>query len=407
MSATRKRDLRSGRSIWEGSALVHMARRPLRRDRRTDALVIGAGISGALVADQLSDAGLDVTIIDRRGPVRGSTVASTALIQHAIDTPLSALARHIGTARAERIWRRSKLAVDALRERASRLSIRAAIRDRRTLYLDGPLLDREGLRVEADARRRAGFDVVELGAADLSSTFGIRRRAGLLSDGDLEADPRRLAAGFVAAAISRHATLHAPVEAVEVRPDASDVTVRTATGPTIRARHVVFATGYELAKGVPRKGHKIASTWAMSTPPRRMPPWPDGVFIWEAADPYLYLRTGPGNRVICGGEDAAIVDEERRDALLPAKTARLQRKLGALLPHLDARVERAWCGSFGSSATGTPSIGPVPGMRNCYAVMGFGGNGITFSMVAAQLLRGLITGNGDTDADLFSFTRSF
>ena len=46
-------------------------------------------------------------------------------------------------------------------------------------------------------------------------------------------------------------------------------------------------------------------------------------------------------------------------------------------------------------------------MPNCYAAMGYGGNGITFSMMAAQILRGLITGVGDADSDLVSFTRRF
>lgn len=44
-------------------------------------------------------------------------------------------------------------------------------------------------------------------------------------------------------------------------------------------------------------------------------------------------------------------------------------------------------------------------MKYCYAAMGYGGNGITFSMLAAQLLRGLITGDGDRD--LFSFSGKF
>jgi len=46
-------------------------------------------------------------------------------------------------------------------------------------------------------------------------------------------------------------------------------------------------------------------------------------------------------------------------------------------------------------------------MPQCYAAMGYGGNGITFSMMAAQMLRGMITGEGDPDADLVSFGRAF
>ena len=117
MGATRKRNLRSGHSIWQRRPLPGVPEQRLARDARCDVLIVGAGISGALAAEQLTDAGLAVVIIDRRGAVRGSTLASTALLQYEIDTPLSKLAKRIGVLRAERIWRRSKLALDALRER--------------------------------------------------------------------------------------------------------------------------------------------------------------------------------------------------------------------------------------------------------------------------------------------------
>ena len=131
--------------------------------------------------------------------------------------------------------------------------------------------------------------------------------------------------------------------------------------------------------------------------------WPDRCLIWEAADPYLYVRTAQGGRVICGGEDETFSDTAARDALLSEKTRRLEARLAALFPHIDARADYAWCGTFGLSDTGMPSIGPVPGMRNCYAVLGYGGNGITFSALAAQLLRNQIAGRGDPDAGLFAF----
>jgi glycine/D-amino acid oxidase-like deaminating enzyme len=128
---------------------------------------------------------------------------------------------------------------------------------------------------------------------------------------------------------------------------------------TIRARHVVFATGYELPKGVPRKGHSIATTWAIATRPQPRALWPGRGFIWEASDPYLYLRVGPAGRIICGGEDETFSDAETRDALTGSKIAAIEAKLAKMLPHVDARADYAWCGNFGGSTTGTPSIGPV------------------------------------------------
>lgn len=405
MSATRHRDLRTGRSVWFHRRLPAIARQTLTRDRSADVIVVGAGISGAMVADAMSDAGLRVLIVDRRPPVSGSTPASTALLQYEIDTPLTHLARSIGLTRAERVWRRSKLALDALRERIGHLGIAADAVDRESLYVDGTLLDPDALRVEARARRRAGFEVTDLVPRDVKARFGIAGRHGLLGYGNLAVDPRRLAAGFLAAALRRGARLYSPVEITSVEADASGVRATTKGGPTLRATSLVFATGYEVPKGVPTAGHTMVSTFAIATRPQPRRLWPNRGFIWEASEPYLYLRVGPDDRIICGGEDEPFSDAARRDALLPDKVTAIQRKLAALMPGVDVRADYTWCGNFGASDTGTPSIGRVPRLPHCYAVLGYGGNGITFSALAAQMLRNQIAGSGDPDSDLFSFRR--
>ncbi len=407
MSATHKKDLRTGRSIWMSRPLPAIPHAPLTRDAEADVAIVGAGISGAMVADALTEAGLSVIILDRRGPLKGSTPASTALLQYEIDTPLTELSARIGISRAERIWRRSKLALDALRERTRRLGIAADAANRDTLYLAGDVLDADALRLECAARRQAGFEVAFLKPGEVAERHGLGPRAAILGFDNLAADPRRLAAGFLKVALGRGARLHAPAEAVGVETAGAMVHVATADGPVVRVRHLVFATGYELPKRVPRKGHRIISTFCIATRPQPRATPRDMPFVWEASDPYLYLRRGPGGRIICGGEDEDFADEASRDARLPAKVAAIEAKLGKLLPGIEPGAECAWCGSFGASATGTPSIGSVPGLAGCYAVLGYGGNGITFSMMAAQILRGLIAGRGDPDSDLFSFRRSF
>ena len=122
-SVTQHRDLRTGRPIWLRHRRLPLAIKELARSLRCDVVIVGAGISGALIAETLSDAGLDVVVVDRRGPAAGSTAASTAMLQYEIDLPLSQMAGRIGTERATRIWRRSRLAVDALRERTERLGL--------------------------------------------------------------------------------------------------------------------------------------------------------------------------------------------------------------------------------------------------------------------------------------------
>ncbi|OHD08871.1 NAD(P)/FAD-dependent oxidoreductase [Sphingopyxis sp. RIFCSPHIGHO2_12_FULL_65_19] len=406
-SATHHRDLRTGQSIWSARRRPSIEEKPLTRDVACDIVVVGAGISGALIAEQLSDAGFDVVIVDRRGPVEGSTAASTAMLQYEIDTPLHQMAERIGRDKAERIWRRSRQSVDALRERTERLGLDVDGATRGSIYLDGNLLDAAGLAREAEARRRAGFEIELLKPAQVEDRYGIKGRHAIIGYGNYSADPRRLAAGYLNVAISRGARLYSPVDICDIMATHAGVTLVSARGPTIRARHVVMATGYEMMKGIPRKGNKIISSWSIATRPQPRAIWPTAAMIWEAADPYLYIRTTPAGEIICGGEDEEIADAGERDAKLAAKTEILSRKLAALLPHIDATPSKAWAGSFGDSPVGTPTIGRIPRMPNCYAAMGYGGNGITFSMMAAQILRGLICGYGDADADLVSFHRTF
>jgi glycine/D-amino acid oxidase-like deaminating enzyme len=157
---------------------------------------------------------------------------------------------------------------------------------------------------------------------------------------------------------------------------------------------------------VPQGRHQVISTWAIATKPQPRKIWPEDCFVWEASDPYLYLRSTPDGRVICGGEDEEFSDDEARDALIPKKTAAIARKLGRLFPGLDTTPEFAWAGAFGSTATGLPSIGAVPGMPNCHAVLGFGGNGITYARIAADVIAGALSGRPDPDVDLYAFNRT-
>jgi glycine/D-amino acid oxidase-like deaminating enzyme len=399
---TKSKDLRTGRSVWQAGRASPVPHRRLTRDIETD-VIVGAGITGAMLADTLSAEGFKVAVVDRRGPANGSTTASTALVQYAIDTPLTKLAPRIGKRDAIRAWRRSRLAVDALAARLKELGVDAARRD--TLYLAGNVLDVAGLKREHEARLSAGFAGRLLSRHELKNDFGIRAPAAILSPGDLVLDPRATTCALLRAACRAGTKIYAPFDVVDIAAKKSRVVATAADGRRIRSSHLVFATGYEFPKSVPQRGHTIASTWAIATVPQRRRLWPGECMIWEAADPYLYVRTTPEGRVIAGGEDEEFSDEEKRDALLVRKTATLQRKLKQLLPNIDTRIDFAWTGSFGQSSTSLPTIGPIPRMPNCWAALGYGGNGTTYSRIAADVIAGALAGRPDADADLYGFAR--
>ena len=401
-NATKARNLRTGLPVWLAEEESVSPEQPLAHDLIVDVAVIGGGVSGALVADAMLQAGQTVAAFDRRGLVKGSTPASTALLQFEIDQPLTVLSGRIGEASAARAYWRSAAAIGLLRGRIADLKLNCGFRERSTVYLPGNVLNLAGLRREAEARARIGLRSQFIGADALARLADIQKPGAIWSSGAAEVDPVRLVRGLWRSVIARGAAAYFPVEVVDIDPGRTSVTLTTDAGVSVRARTVILATGYELSRMLRPEGYKVISTWVLATAPQKANLWPSRCLIWEAADPYLYIRTTTDDRVVVGGEDADFSDEAHRDRLLPAKVRRLQTKLGALLPRLDTAVEFSWTGCFGESVTGLPAIGPVPGAKGCYAVMGFGGNGITFSVIAAQMLQRAVLGLPDPDQDLFA-----
>jgi glycine/D-amino acid oxidase-like deaminating enzyme len=404
MGLTRKRDLRDGDAVWTTFAVPKILGARLHRSVRTDVAVVGAGISGAMIAQSLAQAGKPPLIIDRRrAALLGSTAASTALLQFELDTPLTKLSASIGTRKAAKVWIASRDAVNELRTRSHELGIKAHFKSRPSLYLAGNVLDANGLKREVAQRQRLGLASEYLDRKMLRRHFGIDRSAALLSHGNAEANPVELAAGYLRKAMSAGAHFHAPHDIVNIECGRRGATLLTNDGIHIEARHVVFCTGYELVKIVPQTNNKIQSTWAIATRPQPQAIWPQKALIWEASEPYLYLRATTDGRIVCGGEDEGFADTEKRDALTPQKTERLEKRLHRLFPNINSRAVVAWTGSFGGSPNGMPTIGAIPGYPRCYAVMGYGGNGITFSMLATKLITAAILGKELPETALFAF----
>jgi len=281
--------------------------------------------------------------------------------------------------------------------------IACALSERSALYLAGDELGGRGMEKEARARARVGLACDFLSQKELRARYGIDRTGAILSDGAAVADPVALARGLLRKARGQGARIFAPCDVTDVMATRSGVML-AAGGYFVEAKAVVFCTGYEVMKDLPDRAMKITSSWAAATEPNaNYPGWLDRTLVWEAAKPYLYLRTGANGRLIVGGEDADLDSPSYRAATLGLKARRLALKTDRLLPGLKPKWTHVWAGAFGESSDGLPIIDAVPDMPGCFAVMGFGGNGTIYSMIAAQLMPGLIKGKKPADSDLFRF----
>ena len=83
----------------------------------------------------------------------------------------------------------------------------------------------------------------------------------------------------------------------------------------------------------------------------------------------------------------------------------LKERLRALWPRTSSHVAFAWSGAFDTTRDGLPLIGAVPGSKNIFAAFGYGGNGITFSLLAAELIGSLLSGGSSPLLDDFAIDR--
>jgi len=106
-----------------------------------------------------------------------------------------------------------------------------------------------------------------------------------------------------------------------------------------------------------------------------------------------------------GGFDESFRDPQTRDALLPAKSAALLRMLRALFPKMQSETAYAWTGTFAETKDSLPYIGVSPDHPDTYIALGYGGNGIVFSQLAAGIIRDHYLKKPNPNSSLFRFDR--
>ena len=150
---------------------------------------------------------------------------------------------------------------------------------------------------------------------------------------------------------------------------------------------------------------QLESTFVLVSQPMHLEDlWKEKCLIWETARPYLYIRTTEDNRIMVGGFDEPFQNPKKRDALMPKKNKAILKKFKTLFPESKIKMDFYWCGTFGGTKDGLPYIGIHKNHPNMYFALGYGGNGITFSVIAAEMIKNMHL-DRQIDENIFRFDR--
>ena len=399
-------DLHSGTPFWPVRDGLPAAYPALRRDESAEVAIVGAGVTGALIAYELSHAGVDVVVVERDEVASGSTAATSGLLLYDPDASFEALVASVGRDAAAQVYRLGMSAIDRIEALCRDLSHPCGFHRRPSLYLASRRRDLKALRRECESRNALGLEVQFFERDGIEARYSFSAPGAIYSQGCGEIDCYRFTHCLLEAAQRAGARIYDRTPVTALDSAAAGVTLTVDGGHHIRSRRAVWATGYDTGLKLERPTGRLASTWAFASEPlEHFTGWPDRCLIWETARPYLYVRTTDDGRLLAGGEDEPYPQRHRRVTKLLEKRNQLLRRTRAMFPQLAIEPAYAWAGTFATTEDGLPFIGAVPDYSGVWFALGYGGNGITFSVIAAAILRDAILGHENADATLFAFDR--
>jgi glycine/D-amino acid oxidase-like deaminating enzyme len=403
--------LRHGRPFWLDHSAPKRKFPTHRGSLAVDVVIVGGGITGAICAYLFADAGVRVALVESKVIGGGSTVASTALLMQEPDRDFGGLAERFGRAAAREIWKSLRRATRDVTKTMRALKFDADLCECDSVYftLDPSKVKR--LRKEFDARKSAGLPGRWLSAAALYRMTGIRGSAAIVTSGNAQVNPIRACHGFLAAAARRGAHIFERSHVRSVKTSHADrVDVRT-TGGTISADRIVVATGYATPEFRGLVGRfRMKDTYVLAT--RRLRARRGRrVMAWDTDRPYHYLRWTDDGRLLLGGEDIQHRSSKGSRRRIAKARGRLMPYLARIYPELaNEKPDYAWEGLFADTPDGLPYIGEHARYPKHLFALGYGGNGMTASFLAAQILVDLYQHRdrgrkARTAANLFAFDR--
>jgi len=378
----------------------------LRNNKTADIIILGGGISGALAAHYLQNAGVDCILVDGRTIGLGSTCASTSLLQYEIDKPLSELAGLIGREKAERAYHLCAKAVNDLEQICNEIKF-TNFQCCDSVYFAASKKDIAFLEREFTARKQTGFPVVWMEAGELEKRYRLAAPGAIVSAIGAQTNAYMLTHALHQYHINKGMEVYDRTQVVQIDHHKKGVTLFTTDGYKISCKKLVYATGYESVGYIDKKIVKLVSTYATSSEQYEDlgSSWQDTAIFWNTADPYFYTRATHDNRILAGGRDEPFSSPQKRDVLIEKKSRQLEKDFQRHFPAVPFKKEFSWTGIFGSTKDGLPFIGNYEKLPNSLFALGFGGNGITFSVTAAEIIKDMIKGRNNADLSLFSFAR--
>ena len=373
-------------SYWLHSTAAPATYPPLSGDTTVDVAIIGAGITGLSAADFLKRRGMSVAVIEAGRVGAGTTSGTSGHLDFSPEVTAGKLISAFGADAAHLVILGRERAIKIISDRSHDLPDCEFQRISGFLYSERTS-GAEVLQQELSDCAKIGLNVSAVKEIGLPfpTTFAME------FPGQARFQPMAYLRGL---ANSVHGDGSAIYEGTRAKTPSSGGTphVETEHG-TVTAKAIITAVHCgSYLRVAPYQSYCILA--------RTEFPVADALY-WDDADPYHYIRRANGSDphlLVIGGEDHKTGQGDPRQAFENLH-AYARAKFGTVT------VERRWSAELFNPVDGLPFVGHVPLNRNCYIATGFGGEGLTYGVLAGELLADLILGRKNDLAEILSPSR--
>ncbi len=380
-------------SLWQATSEPYLSSSVISTQKEFDIIITGGGITGLSTALKLQQAGLKCLLLEARNLCYGTTGGTTAHINTFFDTPYSSIQQDFGKEQAKQVHAAAVAALETIKQNIREYGIDCGFEHVPAyIYAENKEQEKQFEDILSSGKE-VGLDIAETNELPAPHSF----LRVLKINGQARFHPVRYVYGLAKAFESIGGTILQQCRLTNVKT--GDRIEAETTQGTFIARKLIYAThtlpGINLLhlRLVPYRSYAMAVELKDDQYPTPL--------YYDLQEPYHYFRTQEidGKRyLIAGGKDHKTGEEEN--------TNKQFRELEAIIRKSYAvkEITHNWSSQYYEPADGLPYIGHLPGFSdNIYVATGFGGNGMTYSGIAAQVLTDMLTRSGESQlGSLFS-----
>lgn len=382
-------------SLWQPNIPEFTGRYTSLPSSRFDVVIVGGGITGITTGLLLQKAGKNCLIAEKHNLCFGTTGGTTAHLNTFFDTDYHTIKQDFGEENAQRLHLAAQQALELIKQNVQ------------TYGIDCGYSEQDGYVYSQDEKQ----------TADLNDIYQSSRNTGCNVDW---IDGIPVPVQFDKALVFRGQAQFHPTQYVmalaRVFEEAGGVILQNCTvghvhGETtlqletslglVEAEHVIYAThippGVNLLhfRNAPYRSYAMAVTLQDDK-------YPTGL-AYDMHDPYHYFRTQEVNGqkyLIAGGEDHKTAHVTRTEDCFRNLEMFIRKYY-----NVD-KIAYQWSSQYFEPADGLAYIGHLPGNpKNTWVATGYGGNGMTYSHIAALTLSQLIVKGHSLFTELFNPNR--